>query len=618
MPGEDKAPEELVLHRLSWADFDELARGEAGAHVVRGLSRAVRSQRLLLLRALMDEVTKAPDSCGPLPSPESAWELLERVEASTPATRDVIFAHPYTGTWVSYITRLVHNQIPGPCPAWVHIGYIHAIAAAAALRAGLRFEISVPVWQGGAILPTLGMARLPGDAPFSVAEVRSGDGPPEVRAGTTTVLLPRDFSRDAPGWWPIRRVRVRAGHRPLSLRLDDLDPYRGLYEPVLPQRLGADELNTWRALLSDAWQIIVRLLPETAPAMQAGLLSLVPRAAIPFRTPSASIGDAYGSAVIGRPADAMELANTLVHEFKHNLLTGLLHFVQLREDDQRERFYAPWRDDPRPLPGLLQGVYAFFGVTMYWRAVLNGSTPLDRRAAFEFAYWRAATWRTLLTMRDDPGLTEAGRRFLAGVAERLGPWQDEPVPADLAELAAFTAADHYAGWRIRHVRPRQATVGALARAWQAGQHCVAGITVGSDRAPTPVPDGIWSQARADLTRLMIAELTNTGSAAADPTGNARLSRTWQTVPDATRADFAYVSGRFDEAARIYTAELAADPDRPASWAGLGLASSRLRARPAARALLECPELVRAVHRKVRTAGPVPADELADWIGRQLY
>jgi HEXXH motif-containing protein len=615
VPSDDNATEELALHRLSWADFDELARGRSSARVVRRLRRAERSRRLLLLRALVDEATKVPNSCGPLSSPESAWELLERVQGQAPATLDLILEHPYTGSWAGYTTRLLHNKIAGVCPLWVHIGYLHAIAAAAAIRAGLRFEISVPVWNGGAILPTLGMARLPTAEPFLAAEIRGGDGPPEVRAGTVSVRLPHDYSLDAPGWWPIRNVRVRADHSVLLLRLDDLDPYRGLYEPVLPQRLGTSEVATWCALLTDAWHIIVRYLPETVPAFQTGLVSLVPRPAVPFRMPSASTGEAFGSAVVGLPDDAPGLANTLVHEFQHILLGGLLHLAHLRDDDPRERFYVPWRDDPRPLPGLLQGVYAFFGVTMFWRALAHARhTSVDRRAAFEFAYWREATWRVLSSLQDDSGLTPAGRRFLAGVAERLGPWRHEPVPGDLAALAALVAADHYAGWRIRHVRPRLETVETLARAWLAGLQCVAGISAADDRTPTPVPDGSWSQARPDMIRLGLAQPAGTDSLPQPP-----LSETWQTVPDATRGDFAYASGHFAEAARIYTAELAADPDRPASWIGLGLALSRLHARPAARALLSCPELVRAVHRRIRTGteGKVAADELAGWIGRHL-
>jgi hypothetical protein len=95
---------------------------------------------------------------------------------------------------------------------------------------------------------------------------------------------------------------------------------------------------------------------------------------------------------------------------------------------------------------------------------------------------------------------------------------------------------------------------------------------------------------------------------------------WARVPDATAADFAYATGRFTDAVRGYRAELSAAPDRPTSWVGLGLALSGLGAGPAARALLRCPELVRAVHRRIRTRttnAPTP-DDLAAWIDRGTY
>ncbi|MEV7964474.1 HEXXH motif-containing putative peptide modification protein [Sphaerisporangium sp. NPDC088356] len=64
--------------------------------------------------------------------------------------------------------------------------------------------------------------------------------------------------------------------------------------------------------------------------------------------------------------------------------------------DSRERFLTLWRDDPRPIGGVVQGVYAFFGVTAFWRALTHhGKGNTKYRAEFEFGYWRAGTWHTL-------------------------------------------------------------------------------------------------------------------------------------------------------------------------------------------------------------------------------
>jgi hypothetical protein len=39
----------------------------------------------------------------------------------------------------------------------------------------------------------------------------------------------------------------------------------------------------------------------------------------------------------------------------------------IRETRRRPAPYAPWRSGPRPLNGLLQGAYAFLGVSGFWR-----------------------------------------------------------------------------------------------------------------------------------------------------------------------------------------------------------------------------------------------------------
>jgi len=277
--------------------------------------------------------------------------------------------------------------------------------------------------------------------------------------------------------------------------------------------------------------------------------------------------------------------------------------TRLWEDDPRERIYAPWRNDPRPIGAVVQGLYAYFGMTALWRALAN---PNDRRSAFEFAYHRAVAWHAVNAIQSDPALTETGRRFVDAIADVMEPWQREPVAADLVEAARRTAIDHHLGWRIRHVRPQSSLVTDLSEAWLDGRSPI-GKRFGDDQGPTPIPDENWSHARADLTRLAITK------------DSAALRESVDTVPGATLSDLALVTGRFTDAVRGYQAELAENPDRPASLAGLTLALSGLGTSPATRTLLYRPELVRAVHRHIRryTSNVPSIERLADWIGRSV-
>ncbi len=603
--GDDESRYGAAFHRLAWRELDAFARLEGDAAMVRRLRRAERSRRKMLLRALLEDSAKVPEVFGPLPPPDEVWGLLARADAVAPATVDRLLTHPYVGSWAGYTSRLLCTGTDGVCPLWIHLGYIHLLAAVAGIVADIDFQMSVPVWHGTVALPSLGLVRLPVAEAYSVAEVRrTGDGY-VVGNHQGEVRLPQALGSDAPGWWAVRDVRPRAGSRRIAVRLDDVDPHRGLYEPLLPKRLTDNEITRWRELINESWRLVDQHLPDVARAMPEGLDTLVPRPHVPYRNPSASTGEAFGSALVSLPTDSASLASSLVHEYLHIVLGGVLHLIRLYEDDPRERFYVAWRDDPRPLSGALQGSYAFFGVTALWRALTRADSPaLARRAAFEFAYWRRQTWHTVLALHDDASLTAGGRRFVAGMAARLGDWQGDPLPAEPADLATAATSDHHAGWRVRHLRPDPDMVAALRDAWLAGHTRAPILTEPAELPPTPVPDGSCSAARIDLVRLRLM------------VDEAEFAGSWPTVPDATAADHAYATGRYGEAARLYRAELAENPDLPNSLVGLGLSLGARGVDPAARALVHRPELVRAVHRAVRAAGDVPPpDQLAAWIGQ---
>lgn len=602
MPTSGNATREPLPHTFSWAEFDLLARSEGGPDPVRRLRTVERSRRLHLLLAIVDEVTENGDLRSPLGSPETAWDLLARAQKADARAFDDVLTHPYTGSWAGYTLRLLRQDVDGDRPLWVHIGHLHALAAAAAVRAGIdTFHVRVPVWRGIVALPTLGIAHLDGVPDCATAEVRGTTGRVEITACGRTVVVPSDPSADEPGWRGIRVADLSSGPRRLTVRIDDVDPYRGLHGPRAPYRLGPEDLRTWRDLLGRAWDLIVQLVPEFADALPAGLDTIVPDPPFPYRLPSASSGEAFGGAVICRPEDPATLAAALVHEFQHVRLGGLLQLLSLHSEDRTERLYAPWRDDPRPIGGVIHGVYAFFAVTEFYRA-LSRSRPDDELAAFEFAHWRHQVERTLEAIREDDELTEAGRRFLDHVADRCTTWRHDAVSATAAHWSALMAADHYAGWRLRHLRPDSEAVDRIVRVWMSGA-----AAPRTDSVPTVLvtePDGAWFEARADLLRVRLGE-----------DGERRARDAWPRIAGASEADFALVDGRGEAALEGYRAELLGDLDAPRAWIGLGLALRVTGDAATANVLLDQPELVRAVHRGIRKhRGPAPApEEVARWL-----
>ncbi|MEU6200403.1 HEXXH motif domain-containing protein [Streptomyces sp. NPDC047061] len=590
-------------HVIPSAYFDDLAAGRGGPEAVRFLWTTEYSRRLLLLRALLDTIAATSGALGPLPPVDTAWDTLTAAQQRAPEDFGKLLLHPQIGIWLGHSLRRLRHRAWGDGPLWTDLGHLHAVCAVAALRAGLPLRTTVPLRDGTAMFPGLGLARLPDRPRWGTAEVvveagrlqvdpyGTGVGPPEP---------PGPPDGDAPGWQGLRALRADVAGRAVSVWLDDIDPYRDLSEPLPPQRLGKDELACWRERFGRAMDLLAGSDPGTAAAMAEGLRTIAEvRGAPAWMILSASSGDAFGGLLTSLPPDPVSFAVTLVHEFQHTKLGALLHLLTLERDGGTERHYAPWRNDPRPLSGLLQGAYAFLGITDFWSRYLDHAPPAGRPLAeFEFALRRRQTQEAIHALRADPGLTAHGRRFLRGMAARLPAWRsDGRVRPDTAALAEFVATDHRTGWRIRHLAPAPDDVRALARAFAAGAAADARV------APsTVVPDlaAPWSHARFGLVRQRLA-VPDAGDRHALSAGD------WP-VPSA--ADRALVAGAPD-AADAYARLLAGDPEDADAWTGLVLA---LAARP----LLHRPELPRAVHRELRMTGTAadPRD-VALWLAAGL-
>ncbi|QDQ12998.1 HEXXH motif domain-containing protein [Streptomyces spectabilis] len=609
----------LDLYRLPEGSLRSIAAGDAGAPELRLLRSAQRSHLLLVLRSLVDHsgVARArPPRVGAVASAESAWRLLAAAQRRDPGAVDVVLADPMVMAWALRLLRRLGGAGRGAAfpaaPLWADVGQLYALAAAAALRAGSEAVVGVPAHRGVVWVPGAGVVGPLSSRRWSGAEVRVAADGAVVRGEGGEVRLPRDLGASAPGWHPLPVLWDAApwsAEPGAALRLDTVTPYRDFeVSPRAPVRVPGRRSALWRERVAGACALLARESPADTARLAALVRVLVPRAfaaSTRGQVASSSSPDAFGAVTLSLPYDEAQMAATLVHETRHQQLNALLGLVPLvREQEaggRRPLYYAPWRSDPRPAHGLLHGVFAFAGVTRFWRLHREFVTGDEaRRADFEFAVFRDQVREVATTLLAGGELTAAGRLFveeIAGAAER---WAKEDVLPGPARLAARYCALRRAVWRARHME----LDGAAARRAAAAR--VAGLPApplpGSRLRPCPA--AIRTDTFGHVVRLHLGT----------PDAFARRWRKADADRDAViGAECASVAGDADGAARRYAAWTAAEPHDAEAWIGAVLAGQDRSA--AAALLLDRPEAVAAVRRAMAEQGAEPPAplELADWL-----
>ncbi|GAA0684489.1 hypothetical protein GCM10010193_42910 [Kitasatospora atroaurantiaca] len=406
---------------LTEQQVDELARGHGSTETVATLADA----QLGLTRRLLAAIS---------PGAPEPWSLLTELDARAPHALDAVLGHPYVRAWA---VRCLRSE-PG-----ADLGGFAEIAAAAALRAGLDFELAVPVRDGAVHLPTLGRVLVGGGGE---AELRGTADGFTVRG----VTVGWDSPEGGP-WQPVRRVALAGGW---TVALEDTDPQRDSHQWPIEDRLPESELLAWSGWLREAWELIGRDLPGYAAGILAGLGTITPLRPGPAgRDVSAAARQAFGAVGIARPATAPALALLIAHEFQHVKLGAVLDFQDLYDPADDRHYYAPWRPDPRPLEGLLQGTYAHLAVTEFWGTRVRAYDGLESEAAgharVQLATWRAHTAEAVETLAGSGSLTALGQRFAEGMRSGVAPWLAVPVGAAAEDAARRAAAENFAQWQAR-------------------------------------------------------------------------------------------------------------------------------------------------------------------------
>ncbi|MEU4556248.1 FxsB family cyclophane-forming radical SAM/SPASM peptide maturase [Micromonospora violae] len=376
--------------------LDDLATGHGSASTLALLA----ATQLSITRALLA-------ACRDRSGTTAAWELLVHLDQVAPEAVRAVLAHPFVRP--SLVHRLGSSAPSGLATA---VDPLPALAIAAALRAGVAATVDVPARADAITLPTLGSLVLPGLGESAEVTVRPGEF--QVRGGSAeqSVLL-EPLASPSAGWLPTREVSVPGGR----LLLEDGDPYRDCYgQPVQP-RLDAPAAGALGRTLTAAWRVVQRDVPAHAAALDGGLRAVVPLAPDPARPlQSATARHAFGAVAVTPHPDPETMAVLLVHEWQHAKLGAVLDLYDLVEPGQGSRIRVPWRPDPRPPEGVLQGVYAHLAVTQVWRARAATDRGEASAHAAHFLAWTRDGVDALLASRS---LTAAGERFVGQLRHAL-------------------------------------------------------------------------------------------------------------------------------------------------------------------------------------------------------
>ena len=549
----------IAHHELPESAFASLASGIAGPGVVRYLQEAQQSKHAMLLYA----IAKAVDGPGPGPSAfRAGYDLLTSIQRVDPVAAASLLSLPHLAGWIhDCLIRMEKGIEPD-------LAYLACAAAAAAVRVGVPFELDVPVRACQVMLPGLGSLTVTSQSSLirlccDGDRVMAADNAFEADRG---VLVPDDGSAEpVPRWSGTPMVRAVADSLEWDVLLETADLYLDRYPLPMAVDILPGDVDRWRQRIRLAWDVLVQHHRTVAEPIATGvhvLIPLTPRSDDDLI--SATSPAAFGAIATSWPPDPVTLAETLVHEFQHVKLCGLLDMISLVEPSH-ERVYAPWRQDPRPAGGLLQGLYAHLQIARFWSVQQHVAAEPDEvfHAQTSFARWRSTIGPTVRTLQESGCLTPAGQRFTDMIQHEGEVLDAEYLPEVPQQIAAEIALDHWLTWQVRHMATDPAGVACLADAYRRGTPF---------RHLPPVKTWVAEDTRK-ISSDKRSRLLNLNYLA--PARHREVRSTGSV--DLSVADDDLISGRTPQARDAYRAQItsSADPE-PDAWIGLALALNRLR------------------------------------------
>ena len=255
-------------------------------------------------------------------------------------------------------------------------------------------------------------------------------------AGGQATIATRGEPLESVAQGELRLVRCPAAHagslvlllKPEAFHQSDI-PFAADLAP-----LGGAYQEQHAALVSRALELIRRHAAGSFAWLERSVRVAVvkPRSVGDFNNQTHS--ELPGAFVLTVTADPYCFAEDVVHELHHNLLFFLEErgsFFAASELDaavRRDAYYSPWRDDLRPLHGILHGVHVYLAVWRYWWGVHTSGELGGDRARY------AIDQLVRIPLQVEVGLAQLERW---GRLSALGTELLDRLRADLATARAY-------------------------------------------------------------------------------------------------------------------------------------------------------------------------------------
>ena len=188
-----------------------------------------------------------------------------------------------------------------------------------------------------------------------------------------------------------------------------------------------------------------------------------------------SYSDLPGALICSAAANPYELAETLIHEFHHNRLFCIEEISPILlpadpADELPTAYYSPWRNDPRPLRGVLHALYVFTPVCEFWLNLYRSDSPEILSDALMRDY--ICSQMIMLSMQLQIGLdqlktygrfSEMGCQLFPAVVATVERLVEEVEALNLPDNAPMMMCDR--DGKIVHLREKETFEPVSARNW---------------------------------------------------------------------------------------------------------------------------------------------------------